>query len=80
MLTMRFYLENEKLYFEIIDNGKGFDTEYAATGAGLRNAAMRATLLEGTFDIRSDKGVGTTFTVECPISVTYVSTHTPSQA
>ncbi len=62
------------------DNGKGFDTEYAVTGAGLRNAAMRATLLEGTFDIRSDKGVGTTFTVECPISVTYVSTHTPSQA
>ncbi|MFC3196448.1 ATP-binding protein [Parapedobacter deserti] len=60
------------------DDGRGFDTERSGKGAGLRNVRMRADLLEGTFDIRSDNGVGTTFTVECPISATPVSARIPS--
>lgn len=50
------------------DNGKGFDTTKAYDGAGLRNVAMRVDLLDGTLDIRSDLGVGTTFTVDCPVA------------
>ncbi|SFB91510.1 Signal transduction histidine kinase [Parapedobacter composti] len=60
------------------DDGRGFDTARSRSGAGLRNVGMRTDLLEGTFDIRSDNGVGTTFTVECPISATLVSARIPS--
>ncbi len=51
----------------IEDDGRGFDTTQAHDGAGLRNVAMRVNLLGGNLEIRSDLGVGTTFTVECPV-------------
>lgn len=52
------------------DDGVGFDTDQPYAGAGLRNVAMRVDLLRGTLEVRSDRNVGTTFTVECPLDAT----------
>jgi len=52
------------------DDGVGFDTAKPYAGAGLRNVTMRIGLLHGTLETRSDIGVGTTFTVECPLFAT----------
>ncbi|WP_353196760.1 sensor histidine kinase [Parapedobacter defluvii] len=61
---------DEAITLTVEDDGVGFDTAEPYAGAGLRNVAMRVGLLHGTLEIRSDIGVGTTFTVECPITAT----------
>jgi PAS domain S-box-containing protein len=53
------------------DNGKGFDIRNAATprGLGLISMQERVRLLEGTLDIRSEPGQGTTVRISLPVSL-----------
>jgi signal transduction histidine kinase len=50
----------------VSDNGKGFDPKQDTKGNGLRNLRQRARLLNGTVDIISQPGRGTTVTVLLP--------------
>ncbi len=52
---------------EIEDNGKGFDTKGVSRNMGLNNIETRVNYLGGKMEIFSEKGVGTTITIECKI-------------
>src|SRR5260221_298543 len=51
----------------ISDNGQGFATNKASEGNGLRNIQQRVRQLDGTVDLISQPGHGTTVTVTLPI-------------
>lgn len=57
------------ILLQVIDNGKGFDTENepAVLGHGLSNMVERARKVGGQLSIVSDPGDGTTITVHLPI-------------
>ncbi len=59
----------DEVYFVLEDNGKGFNKDEMASnlGSGLRNIQERATLLNGTAEIHSAPGIGTTIEVHIPI-------------
>jgi signal transduction histidine kinase len=52
----------------IKDNGKGFDTEAARGGIGLKNLSERAASLNGTISIKSTPGSGTVLEIDFPIA------------
>ncbi len=66
--------EFEKLTLVIRDNGKGFSLENAGKegGNGIHNMNERASLLQGTIEIKSTPGKGTIITVIVPITIPYV--------
>jgi len=55
----------------VADNGKGFRQGMLQPGNGLGNMKKRATLLNGSFDIQSTPGKGTTITIQIPIYEQY---------
>ena len=62
--------ENENLlYITVEDDGKGFDPKSAEQkeGIGLSNIRNRVNLLQGTVEISSRLGEGTTFSIEIPL-------------
>jgi len=67
-LLVQLQQRKETITLTVEDDGKGFDISRPNEGAGLRNVAMRVDLLNGTLDIHSEKGIGSTFTIQCPIS------------
>jgi signal transduction histidine kinase len=58
--------ENERFSLTVEDDGKGFDVNAAGQqgGAGLANIRARAAYLNGTVDIQSTPGEGTSVNVE----------------
>jgi signal transduction histidine kinase len=58
---------DDALKIDIIDDGKGFDTEFASEGHGLKNCSARLAKIGGSFQIESQTGVGTTFRTEIPL-------------
>jgi signal transduction histidine kinase len=64
----------DRITASIEDDGRGFDvdrvysTRIGAQSLGLLGIQERATLLGGTFQIRSEEGVGTRLTVEIPLT------------
>ncbi len=52
----------------ISDNGKGFDLSQASSGNGLRNMRQRVRQVDGTVEIISQPGRGTTLTATFPMS------------
>ncbi|HSK70812.1 MAG TPA: two-component regulator propeller domain-containing protein [Pyrinomonadaceae bacterium] len=67
-------LENESLYIEIKDNGRGFDaaekldgTADGYGGNGLPNIKRRAASLNGEFIIASQPGRGTNISIKIPL-------------
>lgn len=61
--------ENEQISLTIIDDGKGFDTrdlEHQA-GVGIKSMRERVEQLNGSFDINSKPGSGTTVRVQIPL-------------
>ncbi len=62
---------DERVLMEIIDDGKGFDTEKLKTsiGHGLANMQTRAHAVGGEFDISSNVGEGTTILMWVPRTV-----------
>jgi ligand-binding sensor domain-containing protein/two-component sensor histidine kinase len=53
-------LKGKSLRLELKDNGRGFDTEEAATGNGLMNMTARAELIGGILTVNSSEEEGTT--------------------
>jgi signal transduction histidine kinase len=53
--------------FSVADDGRGFDRKTASLGAGLQNMTDRLAALDGTLDIRSRPGGGTTVSGRVPV-------------
>ncbi len=57
----------EQVQLIVEDDGIGFDTQTAKKGVGLRSIQSRIEYLNGSADFDSEKGVGTTVTVQAPL-------------
>ena len=57
----------DHLVLQISDDGLGFNIDKAKKGIGLKNMLSRITECQGTFEIESNKGEGTTITVIIPV-------------
>jgi signal transduction histidine kinase len=66
-ISVEFKKENDQIVFKITDDGIGFDVNTKKRGIGLQNMQSRVNECEGTFDINSKKGKGTTTIVSVPI-------------
>jgi signal transduction histidine kinase len=58
------------LAFEVTDNGRGFDSERSTYGTGLQGIADRLAALDGTLEVTSRPGAGTTLRGTVPIRTT----------
>lgn len=67
VILLQCTFKNGLLLIEIEDNGKGFDTKSVSRNMGLNNIETRVSYLGGKMDFFSEKGVGTTITIECKI-------------
>ncbi|MEO7263297.1 MAG: two-component regulator propeller domain-containing protein [Ferruginibacter sp.] len=61
---------NEKIIIMIEDDGIGFDAQQHKDGYGLRNLEARTKLLNGTINIDSQLGKGTSVLIEVPYKFT----------
>lgn len=61
--------KEDEVYFILEDNGSGFNENEIGNnpGSGLRNIQERAMLLNGTAEIRSTPGTGTSIEIHIPI-------------
>jgi signal transduction histidine kinase len=64
--TVRLREDAEQLLIEVTDDGCGFDVTATARGAGLTNMKDRLDALDGTLQIQSKPGEGTTLRVTVP--------------
>ncbi|WP_318345415.1 sensor histidine kinase [Flagellimonas baculiformis] len=65
-IAISFGMAGDKLKLTIKDDGIGFDTTKGKRGIGLRNIMSRVKKTNGTFDIDSKEGKGTTISVTMP--------------
>ena len=56
------------LFFDVVDDGPGFDPATAVRGAGLQNMADRLGAVGGTLSIRSTPGQGTDVGGRVPVA------------
>ncbi len=66
-ISIEFKKENNQIMFKITDDGIGFDVNTKKRGIGLQNMQSRVKECDGTFEIKSKKGKGTTTIVFVPI-------------
>jgi two-component system sensor histidine kinase UhpB len=59
---------NSHLYFEVTDDGRGFDPAATAYGTGLQGMADRLDALGGSVEVRSQPGQGTTVAASIPVA------------
>ena len=74
--------DQDIVYLKVTDNGKGMDTDKSAimkTSFGLKSIMSRVKSLKGNFNIVSDKGQGTTVSVQIPIASTVEHLEPPLQ-
>jgi signal transduction histidine kinase len=55
-----------QILLSIVDDGAGFDSAIATTGAGLESMRRRATAIGGAFELRSAPGHGTRVAIRVP--------------
>jgi signal transduction histidine kinase len=55
------------LWFEVTDDGRGFDSNEAVTGTGLQGIADRLDAIGGHLEVRSEPGHGTTVVGRIPV-------------
>jgi two-component system, NarL family, sensor kinase len=67
-ITLDFIIAND-LKITISDDGKGFDTNKNFTGNGLNNYKKRIADLNANYELKSEIGVGTTFSFHLPLTV-----------
>jgi signal transduction histidine kinase len=56
-----------ELTFEVVDDGRGFDPRQSSCGTGLQGIADRLAALDGTFEVRSSLGAGTSLRGRVPL-------------
>jgi signal transduction histidine kinase len=56
-----------QLTFEVADDGTGFDPGTTSYGTGLQGVADRLAAIDGTLEVRSERGAGTTIVGIVPI-------------
>ena len=66
-VSIQLRVDGARLVLVVADNGAGFDTSHDSDGQGLGSMTRRAERLEGTLDIVSGPGVGTTITLAVPM-------------
>ncbi len=66
-VTITLREETGSLVFEVTDDGLGFDTSETGYGTGLQGMADRLAALDGTIEVRSAPGSGTTLTGRIPL-------------
>ena len=62
--------DHDKLILQVVDNGKGFDTDSVinnSTGLGIKNIFGRTRMLNGDMYLTSEPGTGTAYKIEIPI-------------
>ena len=64
--VVRLESDNGDVVFEVVDDGRGFDPESTARGAGLQNMEDRLAALGGSLDVTSSPGEGTRVTGRVP--------------
>jgi signal transduction histidine kinase len=62
------YGDDGQLTFEVTDDGVGFDPGTTAYGTGLQGVADRLAAVDGTLEVRSQPGAGTTIVGIVPVS------------
>lgn len=55
------------IHLTIEDDGIGFDPDQVVYGLGIQNIKNRTTLINGTFELSSEQGKGTTLNIECHV-------------
>ncbi|WP_298779451.1 ATP-binding protein [uncultured Polaribacter sp.] len=68
-LNLFFEISNKKLSLKINDNGKGFDINSPKYGLGLKNQKQRVEELNGVLLLESIINIGTTTTIDIPLTV-----------
>ncbi|MEP3210365.1 MAG: ATP-binding protein [Maribacter sp.] len=66
-ISMHFYADEAMLTVDIADDGKGFVPKRGKKGIGMRNMSSRIKKVNGTWDIKSEVGKGTTVTFVIPL-------------
>jgi signal transduction histidine kinase len=66
LITVTFQLKNDLLELKVQDNGQGFDIKRKKKGIGLKNMLSRISNLDGTMQINSTIGIGTTLLFQVP--------------
>ena len=66
-ICIELYYSMATLILTINDNGKGFKIGIDSLGSGLNNMSKRAKMLNGSCDVNSEKGLGTTIQIEIPL-------------
>jgi signal transduction histidine kinase len=69
-IKVEFKKQNENVVLKISDDGIGFNINRAKKGIGLQNIKTRTIECEGTLEIKSKKGEGTTIIITIPIKKT----------
>jgi two-component system NarL family sensor kinase len=74
---IKFHEENNRIYFQIFDDGIGFDKTkiFKKDGLGLNQIDARIQIMDGEFLVESAIGEGTTISVELPIVEKDIVTH-----
>lgn len=67
-INVEFVKDIDNIKLKIVDDGIGFDTIGRKKGIGLQNMLSRANECEGTLDVISSKGSGTTITITIPMN------------
>jgi len=72
-VTVRIFIEEDKVILEVNDDGTGFEPRSAEAqgGMGLLNMNERAKRAGGSLFIHSDMGMGTTIQVVLPIELVH---------
>ena len=65
--TVSLRRSNGALWFSVTDDGRGFDPDATGGGTGLQGIADRLGALDGTLEIESRPGAGTTVTGRVPV-------------
>jgi len=67
-ITVKMEYETEGLRISIVDNGIGISEQTLKVGRGLKNMEYRAKLLGANFNIESKTNLGTSITINYPLS------------
>jgi signal transduction histidine kinase len=76
-VTVRIRDADRELTFEVADDGRGFDPATTSRGTGLQGIADRLSALDGTLEVRSRPGEGTTVIGRVPVAAAPAQAHEP---